>query len=90
MSQHTSTFEADLPISVVFHTQSISSCIKVQETLYFANPFRIKLKVTLNIGVTKVYFPKNDIPLHQYLDIFRCKNLASIIDFDNARSTVTN
>ena len=23
-------------------------------TLYFANPFRIKFKVTLNIGVTKV------------------------------------
>jgi hypothetical protein len=45
----------DLPISVVFHTQSISSRIKVRETLYFANPFKIKFKVTLNIGVTEVY-----------------------------------
>ena len=44
----------DLPISVAFYTQSISSRIKVREILYFANPFRIKFKVTLNIGVTDV------------------------------------
>ena len=54
MSQCTSTFEVDLPILVAFYTQSISSSIKVRETLYFANPFRIKFKVTLNIGVTEV------------------------------------
>jgi len=38
----------------MFHTQNISSRIKVRETLYFANPFKIKFKVTLNIGVTEV------------------------------------
>ena len=36
------------------------------------------------------HFSKNCILLHQYLDIFRCRNPASIIDFGNARSTVTN
>ena len=45
----------DLPISVTFYTQSISSSTKVRETLYFANLFRIKFKVTLNIGVTEVF-----------------------------------
>ena len=45
----------DLPILVTFHTQSINSRIKVQETLYFANPFKIKFKVTfVNIGVSVV------------------------------------
>ena len=53
MSQCTSTFEVDLPILVAFHTQSIISHIKVRETLYFANLFKIKFKVTLNIGVTE-------------------------------------
>ena len=55
MSQCTSAFEMYLPILVTFHTQSISSHIKVWETLYFANLFKIKFKVTLNIGVTKVW-----------------------------------
>jgi hypothetical protein len=36
------------------------------------------------------HFSKNCILLHQYLDIFRCRNPASIINFGNARSTVTN
>ena len=36
------------------------------------------------------HFSKNCILLHQYLDIFRCRNPASINNCGNARSTVTN
>jgi hypothetical protein len=54
MSQCTPTFKVDLPISVLFHTQSIGSRVKVRKTLYLVNPFKIKFKVTLNIDPTKV------------------------------------
>ena len=45
-------------------------------------------RVWANLGSD--HFSKNCILLHQYLDIFRCRNPASTINSGNARSTVTN
>jgi hypothetical protein len=52
-----STFEVGIPILVAFHTQSLKPHLKVRKTLYLVNPFRIKFKVTLNIGPTEVLVP---------------------------------
>ena len=49
-----STFEVGIPILVAFHTQSLRPHLKVRKTLYLVNPFRIKFKVTLNIGPAEV------------------------------------
>ena len=49
-----STFEVVIPILVAFHTQSLRPHLRVQKTLYLANLFRIKFKVTLNIGPAEV------------------------------------
>jgi len=49
-----STFEVVLPILVAFHTQSLRPHLRVRKTLYLVNPFRIKFKVTLNIGPAEV------------------------------------
>ena len=49
-----STFEVVISILVAIHTQSLRPHLNVRETLYLVNPFRIKFKVTLNIGVPKV------------------------------------
>ena len=51
-----STFEVVLPILVAFHTQSLRPHLRVRKTLYLVNPFRIKSKVTLNIGLTEVLY----------------------------------
>ena len=49
-----STFEVVIPILVAFHAQSLRPHLRVQKTLYLVNPFKIKFKVTLNIGPAEV------------------------------------
>jgi hypothetical protein len=62
-----STFEGVIPILVAFHTQSLRPHLRVRKTLYLVNPFKIKFKVTLNIGPAEVLLVASKIFLIRYL-----------------------
>ena len=50
ITKHASKFKVDIPILDAFHSQSFGLHLNGANSFNFANPFKIKFKVWLNIG----------------------------------------